>query len=144
MADRPQARWEHFEHNADLGLRGIGATVEEVFVEAALALTAATTDPALVRPASSVRIACTAPDLALLLVDWLNALIYEMATRGMLFGRFLVTIAPGNRLEGEAWGEPVDAPRHQPAVEVKGATLTALRVARGEDGGWLAQCVVDV
>jgi tRNA nucleotidyltransferase (CCA-adding enzyme) len=33
--------------------------------------------------------------------------------------------------------------RHQPAVEVKGATYTALRVAPIE-GGWLAQTVVDV
>jgi tRNA nucleotidyltransferase (CCA-adding enzyme) len=34
--------------------------------------------------------------------------------------------------------------RHQPAVEVKGATYTALKVARDEQGRWVAQCVVDV
>ena len=60
----------------------------------------------------------------------------------MLFSRFAVRLHDGG-LEGEAWGEPVDAARHQPAVEVKGATYTALRVAPHE-GGWLAQTVVDV
>ena len=64
-------RWEHFEHGADVGVRGLGAT------------------------------------------------------------------------KAEAWGEGVDAARHRPAVEVKGATYTLLRVAP-DNGGWLAQTVVDV
>jgi SHS2 domain-containing protein len=29
-------------------------------------------------------------------------------------------------------------------VEVKGATLTELKVGRTEDGAWIARCVVDV
>jgi tRNA nucleotidyltransferase (CCA-adding enzyme) len=65
-----------------------------------------------------------------------------MSTRKMLFSRFAVTLE-GTRLEAQAWGEPVDAARHQPAVEVKGATYTGLRVAP-QDGGWVAQTVVDV
>ena len=79
----------------------------------------------------------------MLLVDWLNALVYEMATRRMLFSRFEVRL-DGTRLHATAWGEPVDVARHRPAVEVKGATYTQLKVARDEQGGWLAQCVVDV
>lgn len=47
-------------------------------------------------------------------------------------------------LHGTAWGEPVDPLRHRPTVEVKGATYTGLKVARGEDGLWRAECVVDV
>ena len=136
-------RWEHFDHQADLGLRGIGATPAEAFAGAALALTAAVTDPAEVRPETSVPIACSAPSLDLLLIDWLNALIYEMATRHMLFARFKVAITD-NRLEAQAWGEPIDRLRHRPVVEVKGATLTALSVVRGSDGNWVAQCIVDV
>jgi SHS2 domain-containing protein len=38
----------------------------------------------------------------------------------------------------------VDVARHQPAVEVKGATFTELKVRRTDQGEWLAQCVVDV
>jgi SHS2 domain-containing protein len=78
-----------------------------------------------------------------LLVDWLNALVYEMATRRMLFGAFVVAIE-GPQLKATAWGEPVDRVRHEPAVEVKGATYTSLCVERRSDGMWLAQCVVDV
>jgi tRNA nucleotidyltransferase (CCA-adding enzyme) len=90
-----------------------------------------------------VDIRCEAPDNELLLVDWLNALILEMATRHMLFGRFDVAL-DGQRLHATAWGEAVDRQKHQPAVEIKGATYTELSVARTESGQWLAQCVVDV
>ena len=90
-----------------------------------------------------IEIACDAPEPELLLVDWLNDLIYEMATRRMLFGRFRVTIE-GDRLHGTAWGEVVDLARHHPVVEVKGATYTGLRVFEADNGGWTAECVIDV
>jgi SHS2 domain-containing protein len=136
-------RWEHFPHGADIGVRGIGQTRDEAFEQAALALTAVLTDPAQVRPNEAVAIACEAPDDEVLLVDWLNALVFEMATRGLIFGRFEVRIE-GHRLLARALGEKVDAARHQPAVEVKGATYTALRVAQTGAGCWTAECVVDV
>ena len=135
--------WEHFEHGADVGIRGTGPTMEVAFEQAALALTAVLTDPAGVRPTTPIEIACEAPDKELLFVDWLNALVFEMATRRMVFGAFAVTLDRG-RLRATAWGEPVELERHQPAVEVKGATYTALRVARQASGEWVAQCVVDV
>ena len=97
----------------------------------------------LVEPRVAVPIRCAAPDPELLLVDWLNALIYEMATRGMLFSRFRVAIE-GQGLEATAWGEALDPQRHRPAVEVKGATYTELRVMQRDSGRWVAQCVVDV
>jgi SHS2 domain-containing protein len=136
-------RWEHFAHEADMGVRGFGASKAEAFEQAALALTAVITDPETVRSREVINVTCEAPDYELLFVDWLNALVYEMATRNMLFSRFEVHI-DGQRLKGKAWGEKVDITRHQPAVEVKGATYTALRVRQGESGEWLAQCVVDV
>ncbi|MBI4987589.1 MAG: archease [Rhodocyclales bacterium] len=136
-------RWEHFRHEADIGVRGLGATREAAFEQAALALTAVLTDPERVAPRTSVRIVCSAPDDALLFCDWLNALIFEMATRHMLFARCEVRIADGH-LDAIAWGESVDVDRHLPAVEIKGATFTELDVRRLPDGSWRAQCVVDV
>jgi tRNA nucleotidyltransferase (CCA-adding enzyme) len=135
--------WEHFAHGADIGVRGVGATKSEAFEQAALALTAVITDPATVGSDAAVEIRCAAPDDELLLADWLNALIYEMATRDMLFGRYEVTV-DDHALAAKARGERVDRLRHRPAVEAKGATYTALSVARRDDGTWVAQCVIDV
>ena len=96
-----QAHWEHFEHGADIGVRGFGATKAEAFEQAALALTAVITDPARVRRAAGRAIACEAPDDEMLLAAWLNAVVYEMAMRRMLFGRFEVVL-DGTRLAAQA------------------------------------------
>jgi len=142
-SDEDGVYWTHFPHQADMGVRGVGPTREAAFEQAALAMTAVVTDPARVAPDTAVTISCDAPDDELLLVDWLNALILEMAARHMLFSRFEVML-DGQRLTATAWGEPVDLVRHQPAVEIKGATYTELNVGRTESGRWQAQCVVDV
>jgi SHS2 domain-containing protein len=136
------ARWEHFPHDADVGVRGFGATAAEAFEQGAQALTAVVTRTE-VEPKIRVEVNCEASDRELLFVEWLNAIIYEMAVRRMLFGRFAVRIE-GPRLAGTLWGEPVDVERHGPACEPKGATYTALKVAADKNGIWSAACVVDV
>lgn len=135
--------WELFSHEADIGVRGIGESKDAAFEQTAVAMTAVITSPENVTAEREVKVTCEAPDDELLLVDWLNALVYEMATRGMLFGRFEVHTENGT-LHGRAWGERVDREKHQPAVEVKGATYTGLHVGRDANGAWVAQCVVDV
>ncbi|MDH3747660.1 MAG: archease [Gammaproteobacteria bacterium] len=134
--------WSHFSHDADLGLRGSGRSKARAFEQIAMALTAAVTDPDSVIAEKSISLFCEAPSDELLLVDWLNTLIYEMAVRKMLFREFSVTITAGV-LQAEVKGEPVNRGKHHPAVEVKGATYTALAVEQTNEG-WLVQCVVDV
>jgi len=136
------AKWEHFHHPADVGVRGWGATPAEAFAQAALAMTAVITEPQCVRNRTCIEVRCQAGDLEYLLVAWLNALVYEMATRSMLFSVFEVHIE-GTRLRARVCGERLHRDRHQPAVEVKGATLSELQVCE-RDGRWCAQCVVDV
>ena len=137
-----KAAFENFAHDADTGVRGRGATLAEALANAGRALTAVVTDPESVREVLSVEIACTAPDPETLLFDWLNAIVFEMATRRVLFARYDVRV-DGAKLAARAFGEPVEVARHHPAVEVKGATWTGLRVVR-EGGSWVAECVVDV
>lgn len=126
-----------------MGVRGYGASLSQAFANVALALTSVVADPALVRPRERVEIACAAPDREVLLLDWLNQLISRMSADQLLFSRYEVEIKH-ERLHATAFGEPIDPARHAPAVEVKGATFTELRVVQDPDGRWRAQCVVDV
>jgi SHS2 domain-containing protein len=135
--------WEHFEHDADIGIRGIAPTIAQAFEQAAIAMTAVITDPDQVLAQKSVSIQCSAPDFELLLVDWINELIYTMAVHNLLFSRYQVTINQGV-LSATALGEPLNREKHQPAVEIKGATFTELQVYQQDNGTWLAQCIVDV
>ncbi len=133
--------WEHFHHGADVGVRGFGRTLEEAFAQAALAVTGVMIPPGEARQKESVRIECDAPDREILLVDFLNAVIFEISTRKLLLGRFDVRISDGV-LRAQAWGETAEPGRHEPAVEPKGATFTQLKVEHTPEG-WLAQCVID-
>ena len=138
-----QPDWQHFEHGADIGIWGRGDTLEDAFTQAALALTAVITDPDTIAAETVIELDCEAPDHELLFVDWLNALIYEMASRRMLFSRFEVQIQD-NRLHAQVWGEAINLEKHRPTVEVKGATYTALQVYEDDNGTWHARTVVDV
>lgn len=126
-----------------MGIRGIAPTLAGSFEQAALALTAVITELDAVKETSSVSINCTAPDNELLFLDWINELIYQMSAHHLLFGRFKVAIE-NNALMATATGETVDRKKHQPAVEIKGATFTELRVYQNSEAMWVAQCIVDV
>lgn len=138
-----KTRWEHYSHPADMGIRGFGPSKAEAFAQAALALTAVITDLQTVQPKRRAEISCEDQDDEFLFVAWLNAIIYQMATRQMLFSKFEVRIE-NNRLQAKAWGEKINVKKHSPAVEVKAATFTDLKVKQKSDGTWIVQCVVDV
>lgn len=137
-----EKKWEHFSHAADIGVRGYGPSLEDAFEMGALALTGVVLDPDTVQPLEEVSISCSAPDNEILFADWLNAVIYEMETRNMLFCQFYVEIHD-LKLQAIIKGEVIDRMRHKPVVDVKGATYTELKVYQ-QNGYWTAQCVVDV
>ena len=135
--------WEHFPHQSDIGVRGVGELKGDAFAQAALALTAVISNPRRISGHEHCDVDCEGVDDAALLVDWLNTVIYEMATRRMLFCQFDVWVSVG-RLHARLWGERVRTQRHEPAVEVKAATHHQAKVFQREDGAWVAECVVDV
>ena len=126
-----------------MGIRGFGSTKAEAFAQAGVALNAVVADVENVDPEEEVEISCDEEDVELLFVTWLNALLYEMATRKMLFSKFEVDIE-GSRLSAKAWGQKLDADKHNPVVEVKAATCADLKVEQDADGNWAVQCIVDV
>lgn len=135
-------RYETFEHEADIGIRGAGPSLEDAFAGAAAALYSVMVDLSSVDPRIEKQVSAEAGDPGQLLVEWLNALLAVSDIERLVFSRFQVRIE-GPRLEGRAWGEPLDQAKHHPHVEVKGATYHMLDVA--EHGGeFIAQCVVDV
>lgn len=143
MGHEIETAFETFEHGADIGVRGRGRTVGEAFGNAARAMfSLMVEDIGTIRPEKTVHISCSSYDLEGLLTAWLNALLAEASISGLLFRDFTCSVADTSAT-GTATGEPFDPARHQPWVEVKGATFTELRVFE-ERGIWTAQCVVDV
>ena len=135
-------QYETFEHEADIGIRGFGVTIAEAFENAAVALYSVMVNVNRVRPEERRTVTVSAPDIELLLVEWLNALLSMSDIERMVFSKFEVKIN-GTSLIGSAWGESLDRERHQAHVEIKGATYYLLCVQE-LDNRYVAQCVVDV
>lgn len=135
--------YETFEHGADIGIRGVGKTLEEAFINAAKALfSLMVINLEEVRPAKKVQIQAEGENLEELFIDWLNRLLAEAGMENLVFCDFGCQIK-NLKLSGWAAGEPIDPARHELGEEVKGATYSMLKVTR-ENDFWIAQCVVDV
>jgi SHS2 domain-containing protein len=116
--------------------------MEEAFEGAAVAMYSVMVKLDAIKPLEQRKVAVSAPEREPLLVEWLNALLSLSDIERMVFSKFDVTIE-GASLTGTAWGEKLDRVRHEPTVEVKGATYHMLKVDKDNDG-YVAQCVVDV
>ena len=135
--------YETFEHTADLGLRITARELPQLYEEAAQALfSVIVSDPALILPRRQVQFDLQSTSLELLLLDWLNELLFAFETRQLLLGEFSVTLCE-LRLQATARGEPVDPPRHSLEHEVKAITYHGLQVSRVEDG-WRAEVILDI
>lgn len=131
----------YFDHDADVGIVGRGASMEAAFVAAARAAFALTCDLDAVEARERIEIEFEETDPEFALVVWLNLLLAHANERGLALARFELS-RDGPRWRGAAWGEPWrDGIERR--TQVKGATLTMLAVGR-TDSGWEARCVVDV
>jgi SHS2 domain-containing protein len=145
MGKEMKKGYETFEHGADIGVRGRGRTIEEAFENGARAMfSIMVEDLDSIKSTKEVAISCESFDQECLFTAWLNALLAEAAMENMIFGAFKIKRLKHFTIEGVGMGEPFDPVRHQRGIEVKGATFTELKVARYDDGTWVAQCVVDV
>ena len=133
--------FSYFDHDADVGVIGRGATIEEAFESAARATFALMADFEQVRPVDTIALDFEEADVEIALVRWLNLLLALSHERGLVFSRFWIERDGVNwrgGASGELWRPGLDR-----GVEVKGATLTMLQVKQ-DAAGWEARCVVDV
>jgi SHS2 domain-containing protein len=135
--------FEFFDHTADLGIHIETPRLEDVFVEAAQALFAVLVDdPVTIKSRESRRYQIPGDDRALLLFDWLRALLLAFETEGWLVGRSEVAIGDDG-LTTTTWGEHYDPDRHLLGNEVKAITYHGLFVKRAGNG-WEAEVIVDI
>ncbi len=139
--------FELLDHEADVGVRGIGRTLEEAFTEGARGMFALMVELDRVELLAQVEIGCQADSVETLFVAWLGELLLQRDITGMAFSKFQVQIQKedaGLRLRGRAWGEPLDPERHEAKVEVKAATYSGLKFGRTSEGDYYVQCIVDL
>ena len=132
------------EHTADVGVRAWGGSEEAVFEEAAKGMFSLVCDPQTVGSEETLSVSVEAPsaDHELLLVAWLNELLYLFEARRILFSEFRVLELGESTLKAEVAGEALGS-HHAVCGGVKAATYHGLKLARTDDG-WEAEVILDV
>jgi SHS2 domain-containing protein len=147
-AGEPGARVFEFVEGptGDLSFVARGAGLGEVFAAAAEALLCATVDdPASVAATVSREIALEEPDVELLLLRFLNELVWLRDAAELLLRVERIELRPGPpaQLEATLQGQQIDRSLHALRSDVKAATAHGLRVAPVA-GGWEARATLDV
>ncbi|MHA1214631.1 MAG: archease [Candidatus Hodarchaeales archaeon] len=135
--------FEYFEHRADIGIRGIGRTVEEAFEQVALALFGIMVEIEEIHPVEKQIVEVKGLDYEELLMAWLSELIYLKDIEAKMYVKFEILQMTDTNLKAQIYGQAIDFDKLKLKLEVKAATWTQLSVSKKEDY-WIAQCVVDV
>jgi len=143
LCNMNNAYWKHLDHRADIGIQGVGPSLEQAFAQAGLALMAVMCDLELIHRKESRIINLEGHDPELLFFDFLNELIFLVSAEGFAYSWIEADINDG-RLRARVLGESLDSLRHQPEVEVKGASFNGLKVWQDKNGKYIATCIVDV
>jgi SHS2 domain-containing protein len=138
--------YEFFDHTGDIAVSLRGPTLPQLFGAAATAFTDSITTIDRVEPKRPEEVDLDAPELDLLLVDFLSELLYRFDTRGWLtrYAELDLTEKDGGwSLQGTLRGERLEPERHDVKLLVKGVTYHGLHVRRVA-GEWTAKVVFDI
>jgi SHS2 domain-containing protein len=86
----------------------------------------------------------TAPDREILLVKWLNELVYLFDAELILFTRFHIGTLTDTGLQARCYGEKVDKSRHELKRGIKSATYHMLKVEKKNDYDYQVQVLFDI
>ncbi|MBI2846403.1 MAG: archease [Chloroflexi bacterium] len=127
-----KADFEVIEHTADVGILARGTTLKEAFANAARGLFSIIVDLDSVEERERKEVEVPGQvDEEMLLVEWLNSLIYLFDVENLLFKRCNILELGEKGLKAECFGERVDPSRHILKTGVKAATYHMLRVEKG-------------
>jgi len=135
--------FEILEHPADIGFRAFGATLPELFTEAAMAMLAIASDPQAAEVRETYRLAVQSGDRESLLVAWLSEVLHWFDGKRVAFHEFHVSQFNDTSLEATGAGEPRLAERHRARLIVKAVTYHQLKIEQRE-GLWVAEVYLDI
>ena len=127
-------RYEQIPHTADIAVRVFGKDLRELFENAAWGMFDIIADLEGLKSSVSVNIDLKAPSKEELLVSWLDELLYNFYTKGIIFFKFEIDFINNEQIVAKAFGRHVGENRNRLKKEIKAATYHALEVKKDEKG----------
>ncbi|OGW74769.1 MAG: hypothetical protein A2Z72_04975 [Omnitrophica bacterium RBG_13_46_9] len=127
-------RYEQIPHTADIALRVYGKDLRELFINAAYGMFDVIADLEGLESSVSIDINLEAPSKEELLVSWLDELLYNFYTKGIIFFEFDVNFFNEIQLVAKAHGRHVGQNRNRLKTEIKAATFHDLSIREAKEG----------
>lgn len=134
--------YEFLDHPSEALIRVTGKTHEEIFVDSATALFELMTNTKQIQPDLHFDVELAAPDALLLLVDWLNQLIFLHEVENVFLCEFQVQIRSGWNLKAKTGGQKITADQER-RLQAKSATYGLLQWNETPQGHQV-QFVIDI
>lgn len=138
--DKP---FEIIDHTADIGIVAYGSDIKELFANAALGLFSLMLDLDTIGETMERALELSAEDTDVLLVEWLNELIYIFDVEHTVFKRFEIDELTGNTMKARCHGEKINPQKQKIRREVKAATYHMLQIEK-QDGIYKVQVIFDI
>jgi SHS2 domain-containing protein len=135
--------FEVIDHTADIGIVAHGADIKQVFANAALGLFNLMADLEDFKEDFQRAIELSAEDVEVLLVEWLNELIYIFDVEHIIFKRFEIEELTSTQIRASCFGQKIKPEQHKLKREIKAATYHMLRISK-EDGSYKVQVIFDI
>ncbi len=136
-------RYEQFPHTSDIGVHVYGKDLRDLFENAAFAMFDVIADLENISGDMEETIELEAQDQDLLLVAWLDELLYKFFTKGLIFYKFQVELLTECELKAKAFARPVAVNRNRLKTEIKAVTYSGLKI-RKSDADYEVEIIFDV
>jgi len=128
---------------ADVAYEIYGKSREELFANAAEAVTQTMVDVAMLKPVQRLKFKYQNSKLEELLLNFLNELIYLKDADHLLFSNYKIKITKHYHLNADLWGEKINPAKHHLRTDIKAVTRHKLAIIKSEDY-YIAQIVLDI
>ena len=135
--------FEVIDHTADIGIVAYGADIKQVFANAALGLFNLMADLDGFKENVRREVELSAEDVEILLVEWLNELIYIFDVEHIIFKKFEIEKLTSTEIKARCFGEKIKPRKRKLKREIKAATYHMLKINK-EDGGYKVQVIFDI
>jgi SHS2 domain-containing protein len=135
--------FEVIDHTADIGIVAYGADIKQVFANAALGLFNLMADLDDFEEGMQRDLELSAEDVEVLLIEWLNELIYIFDVEHIIFKKFEIEKLTSTEITARCFGEKMKPGQHKLKREIKAATYHMLRISK-EDGTYKVQVIFDI
>jgi SHS2 domain-containing protein len=135
--------FEVINHTADIGIVAYGADIKQLFANAALGLFNLMADLDNLKENTKREIEMSAEDAEVLLIEWLNELIYISEVEHIIFKKFEINELSNTQLKAMCFGEKIKPGQHRLKREIKAATYHMLQLNK-KDGSYKVQIIFDI